>query len=60
VTHQSFEVTLSMLDLLWFVLWCVPILTGLLFVLISLKERSRSDPNAPVVSRNRSSASDVA
>jgi hypothetical protein len=49
-----------MLDLLWFILWCVPILTGLVFVMISLKERSRTDPNSPVVSRNRSSASDVA
>lgn len=31
-----------MLDLLWFILSCVPILTGLWFVLLSLKERSRA------------------
>lgn len=31
-----------MLDLVWFILWCVPILTGLWFVLLSLKERSRA------------------
>jgi hypothetical protein len=31
-----------MLDLVWFVLWCVPILTGLLFVVLSLKARSRA------------------
>lgn len=31
-----------MLDLVWFVLWCVPIVTGLLFVLLSLKERSQA------------------
>jgi hypothetical protein len=31
-----------MLDLVWFILWCVPILTGLLLVVLSLKERSRA------------------
>jgi hypothetical protein len=31
-----------MLDLVWFILWCVPIVTGLLFVLLSVKDRSRA------------------
>jgi hypothetical protein len=50
-----------MLDLVLFILWCVPILSGLLFVLLSFKERSRAvvvpvssaDPHSSRSSRGR-------
>lgn len=31
-----------MLDIVWFVLACIPIVSGLFLVLLSLKERSRA------------------
>lgn len=48
-----------MLDLVWLLLWCVPIFAGLYFVRLAHKERSQStavpvradDPGSPQAAR---------
>jgi hypothetical protein len=57
-----------MLDIVTFVLACVPIVAGLMLVLFSLKERSRTagvpmkagDPTTPDTPRGRSFPSEAA
>ena len=57
-----------MLDVVWFILMCLPIITGLFFVLHSLKERSRaaavpgmaSDPTSPDPARDHFAVSQAA
>lgn len=51
-------VTSPMLDLVTFVLACVPIVAGLALVFFSLKERSRVTA-APVKARDRSAPADA-
>jgi hypothetical protein len=56
------------LDLVWFVLACAPIVAGLILVLFSIRERSRAaivsseagDPTSRDTTRSRVGASEVA